>query len=125
MSPSFRIRPLNAVIGSRFQNIRLTLIGHRLTNNRLINHRLINGYHRAPAQRTEQWRAGIIHQQIHVIGYKKGEFQDFRFAEREDEFLGGLLIVLGYDEHKVLLATAEGKDVGVGIADALLHRRQV
>lgn len=125
MSPSLRFCPLNTVIGRRFKYIRLALIGDRLADHRLIDCRLIDRDHGAPTESSQQGCAWVVDKQVHVVSDEECQLQYFWFAQGKYQFLRRLLVVLCDHEHKVFLAATESENVGVRIANTLLHRRQV
>ena len=58
---------------------------------------------------------------VHVVRYQQGHLQDLRLRRLEEELLGLRRLRDGDDEHEVVLAAAEGDDVGVGELLGDLH----
>ena len=58
---------------------------------------------------------------VHVVRYQQRHLQDLRLRRLEEELLGLRRLRDGDDEHEVVLAAAEGDDVGVGELLGDLH----
>ena len=80
-----------------------------------------------PGVDSARGRGGLVGQRqdlthhVHVVRYQQRDLQDLRLGRLEEKFLRLCSLRAGYDEHEVVLAAAEGDDVGVGEPVRHLH----